>query len=189
MKPKSVLRKEFKNLRSSLSIEEIESLSLEIANQVLSLNIWDKSTYHVFLPIKEKNEINTEYILHILQGKDKNIVVSKSNFSDFSMSHFLLTDQTVLKKNVYGIPEPTEDSIEVHVSKIDVVFVPLLGIDLYGNRLGYGKGFYDRFLENCKPSVIKVGLSFFEPITDIIEHNENDIKMNFLVHPNGITSF
>ncbi|AGC76249.1 5-formyltetrahydrofolate cyclo-ligase [Nonlabens dokdonensis] len=189
MKPKAVLRKEFLQLRSTLTEEEIETFSHQIANHSLKLDIWDKSTYHIFLPIRKKNEVNTEFVLHILQGKDKNIVVSKSNFEDGSMFHYLLTDQTILKENEYGIPEPDEHSIEIKESKIDVVFVPLLAADRLGNRLGYGKGFYDRFLSNCKPDVIKIGLSFFEPTSFIIEHDEHDVKLDFLIHTKGVVSF
>src|SRR5690606_31403058 len=141
--------------------DEVESKSLEIANKCLELPIWQHSNYHIFLSITEKGEINTEYLLHILQGKDKNIVVPKTNFKTQTLSHFLLTDNTIIKKNKWGIPEP-EDGIPFPEEKIDVVFVPLLAFDKKGNRVGYGKGFYDRFLKLCKPDVIKIGLSLFD---------------------------
>ncbi len=189
MTTKIKLRKEFVNKRNGLTAEELEIYSHEIANQVLQLDIWNLSTFHIFLPIRKKKEVNTEYILHILQGKDKNIVVSRSNFEDYSMSHYLLTDQTVLKENLYGIPEPDHNSIEIKESIIDVVFVPLLTVDAHGNRLGYGKGFYDRFLSNCKSDVIKIGLSFFEPTATLIEISEYDVKLDFLIHPKGIVCF
>ena len=105
---KSELRKKYKSLRKSLSESEIDDKSLAIANQLLKLNIWDKSFYHIFLTIEEQQEVNTEYILNILSGKDKNIVISRSNFDDYSMSHVLLTDSTRIKKNAYNIPEPVE---------------------------------------------------------------------------------
>jgi 5-formyltetrahydrofolate cyclo-ligase len=85
------------------------------------------------------------------------------------MTHYLLTDSTTIKKNPYHIPEPI-DGIEVPDAKIDVVFVPLLAYDKQGNRVGYGKGFYDNFLSKCKPETIKIGLSFYPP-EDKIENN------------------
>jgi 5-formyltetrahydrofolate cyclo-ligase len=78
------------------------------------------------------------------------------------MTHFLLTDNTKIKKNEYNIPEPV-DGLEVPAIKIDVVFIPLLAYDKKGNRVGYGKGFYDKFLAECKPETIKIGLSFLNP--------------------------
>ena len=104
------------------------------------------------------------------------------------MIHYLLTDNTRIAKNEYNIPEPV-DGIEVPSKKIEVVFVPLLAYDKKGNRVGYGKGFYDKFLLDCKPDVIKIGLSFFEPeelITDIFE---GDVQLDYCVTPNGIHSF
>lgn len=185
---KAELRNKYKALRNKLSSDEIEDLSLEIANQLLNLDIWNFSLYHLFLTIEKHKEINTEYILNILAGKDKNIVISKSNFDDFSMTNYLLTDSTKIKKNNYGIPEPL-DGIEIQPSQIEVVFVPLLAFDRDGNRVGYGKGFYDRFLKDCKPETIKIGLSFFEPDSSWIESSDEDIKLDFCVTSNRIYNF
>ena len=184
---KSEIRKKHKVLRQELSEGQIEDKSLAIANQLLQIDIWQYSFYHIFLPIEEQKEINTEYILNILAGKDKNIIISKSNFEDYSMSHFLLTDNTTLIKNEYDIPEPI-DSIPILPQQIEVVFVPLLAFDIKGNRVGYGKGFYDRFLSECKPETLKIGLSFFEA-EDSIEVSENDIRLDYCVTPNQVIQF
>ncbi|GAA3600574.1 5-formyltetrahydrofolate cyclo-ligase [Flavivirga amylovorans] len=185
---KSKLRKKYKILRNDLSFSQIEDLSISIANQLLKLSIWEYTFYHVFLSIEEQKEVNTDYILNILSGKDKNIVISKSNFKTGLMTHFLLTDNTKIKKNSYNIPEPL-DGINISDDKIDVVFMPLLGFDKAGNRVGYGKGFYDRFLTDCKPETIKIGLSFFgaeDKITDIFE---GDVKLDYCITPEHIFKF
>jgi len=185
---KKDLRKKYKDLRAALSQETIANQSLAIANQLLSLDIWDKTYFHLFLTIKEQKEIDTEFILPILAGKDKEIVVSKSDFATLKMTHYLLTDNTKFKKNEYNIPEPLE-GLEVPVTKIEVVFVPLLAFDLKGNRVGYGKGFYDNFLAHCQPETIKIGLSFFEAEKNIDDISENDIPLDFCVTPKKIFSF
>ena len=185
---KKDLRLHYKNLRKEFSIDNIEEKSLAIANELLQLPIWDKTYYHVFLPIEEQKEVNTEYILHLLSGKDKEIVVSKSNFETRKMIHFLLTDNTKFKKNEYNIPEPV-DGIQVPSNKIDVVFVPLLAFDKKGHRVGYGKGFYDNFLAECREDVIKVGLSFFEAEEEIIDVCESDIRLDFCITPEKIYQF
>ena len=185
---KKELRKKYKELRQFLSSEEIEDKSLAIANQLLRMDIWDKLYYHLFLTIEEQKEINTEYILQILAGKDKEIVISKCEFATLEMTHFLLTDNTKIKKNYYNIPEPI-DGLEVPDTKIDVVFVPLLAYDKQGNRVGYGKGFYDNFLNKCKPETIKIGLSFFSPEEKIEDVSESDVKLTFCVTPDAIFSF
>jgi 5-formyltetrahydrofolate cyclo-ligase len=185
---KSELRKKHKELRQKLTSEKVEELSFAIANQLISLDIWDKTYYHLFLTIAEQNEINTEFILHILSGKDKEIIVSKSDFTTLGMTHYLLTDNTKFEKNAYNIPEPIS-GLEVPLSKMDVVFVPLLAFDIKGNRVGYGKGFYDKFLSECKPETIKIGLSFFEAEEIIEDASEKDIQLDYCVTPSNIYKF
>lgn len=185
---KKELRIKYKSLRNQLSENELEDMSLAIANTVLSLPIWEKTYFHIFLPITQQKEVNTEFILHLLSGKDKEIIISKSDFKTQNMTHFLLTDNTKIKKNVYNIQEPV-DGLEVPTSKIDVVFVPLLAFDKTGHRTGYGKGFYDKFLTECKPETIKIGLSFFEAEEKIEDVFENDVKLDYCVTPNAVYKF
>ncbi len=185
---KKELRVKYKALRKQLSESDLEEMSLAIANKVLAIPIWEKNYFHIFLPITEHKEVNTEFILHLLSGKDKEIVVSKSDFETRTMTHFLLTDNTKIKKNEYNIPEPF-DGLEVPTNKIDVVFVPLLAFDKTGHRAGYGKGFYDKFLKECKPETIKIGLSFFEAEDKIEDVFESDVKLDYCVTPNGVYQF
>ena len=185
---KKELRKKYKSLRQTLSEKEIEDKSLAIANQLIQMKIWDKLYYHLFLTIAEQKEIDTEFILQVLAGKDKEIVISKCEFSTLGMIHYLLTDNTKIKKNSYNVPEPI-DGIEVPDAKIDVVFVPLLAYDKDGNRVGYGKGFYDNFLSKCKPETIKIGLSFFPPEEIINGISENDVKLDYCVTPEMVLQF
>ncbi|MCM4159092.1 5-formyltetrahydrofolate cyclo-ligase [Antarcticibacterium flavum] len=185
---KSKLRKKYIALREELSGEKLEEQSLEIANKLLKLPIWEYEFYHLFLSISEKKEIDTEPILHILQGMDKNIVLSKSDFETNQLHNYLLTDTTTIKKNRWGIPEP-QGGIEVPAHQIDVVFVPLLTFDRQGHRVGYGKGFYDIFLSGCSKDVIKVGLSLFEAEDNIPGILESDVPLDYCVTPSTIYNF
>ncbi|MDO1502378.1 5-formyltetrahydrofolate cyclo-ligase [Winogradskyella maritima] len=185
---KPELRQKYKALRQSLSADAIEEKSLAIANRLLTLDIWSHDFYHVFLTIETQKEVNTDYLLNILAGKDKNIVISKSNFEDFSLSHYLLTDNAKLELNAYNIPEPV-NGIPIEAQQLNVVFVPLLAFDKSGNRVGYGKGFYDRFLANCKPETLKIGLSFFEAEDQLIEASEDDVGLDFCMTPESVYVF
>lgn len=182
------LRKKYKAFRLQLSEEELEDKSLAIANRLLQLDIWDYTYFHLFLTIEEQKEVDTEFVLQILAGKDKEIVVAKSNFDTLKMTHYLLTDNTKFQKNEYNIYEPV-DGIEVPNSKIDVVFVPLLAYDNKGNRVGYGKGFYDHFLSECREDVVKIGLSFFEPEEAIEDVSATDICLDYCVTPMTVYNF
>ncbi len=182
---KSELRIKYKALRQQLSAQDIEDKSLSIANNLLKLDIWDKTYFHLFLTIEELKEVDTEFVLHLLAGKDKEIVISKSDFATLKMTHYLVTDNTKIKKNQFNIPEPI-NGLEVPTSKIEVVFVPLLAFDTNGNRVGYGKGFYDKFLSECHPNTIKIGLSLFEAETAIEDVISNDIPLTHCVTPTKI---
>lgn len=185
---KKELRAKYKALRQELSQEEIDDKSLAIANRMLQLDVWEKTYFHLFLTIEEQKEVETEFILQIVAGKDKEIVVAKSNFETLEMTNYLLTDNTKFQKNEYNIYEPV-DGIEVPNTKIEVVFVPLLAYDKFGNRVGYGKGFYDTFLSKCSEDVIKIGLSFFEPEETIDDVSQTDIRLDYCVTPTTNYSF
>lgn len=185
---KKELRIKYKTLRKQLSENDTEEMSLAIANRLLTLAIWDKNYFHVFLSIENHREIDTELILHLLSGKDKNIIISKSDFETREMTHYLLTDNTKIKKNKFDIPEPV-DGIEVASKKIEVVFVPLLAFDKKGHRVGYGKGFYDKFLSECTAETIKIGLSFFEAEETIDDVHEGDMQLDYCVTPNQVYRF
>lgn len=185
---KRELRKKYKNLRAGMSHVQASDYSLILANSVLQIPIWDFFYYHTFMSMEDKIEVDTLPLITLLQGKDKNIVIPKVSGKN-SMKNYLLTDSITIKKSSYGVPEPV-DGIEIPEKKIDVVFVPLLAFDTLGNRVGYGKGYYDTFLNKCRKETVKIGLSFFsaenEPITDI---NENDVKLDFCVTPEKIYEF
>jgi len=185
---KSELRKQYNKKRQALSSDTVENLSLKIANRALELPIWDRSTYSLFLSITPKKEVDTEFLLNILQGKDKNVTLSKSDFKTHEMIHYLLTDNTRIAINPLGIPEPSA-GFEIKPEKIDVVFIPLLAFDEKGNRIGYGKGFYDRFLAQCRPQTLKIGLSFFRAEKTILPATPTDIALDYCITPERTYDF
>ena len=184
---KSQIRTRYKELRKELSEIEVMDKSLLIANRCLELPFWEEKIFHLFLTLEDQNEVDTALILTLLQGKDKEVVVPKIADAE-QLQHFLLTDQTRFQKNALGIPEPVS-GIEIEASKIDVVFVPLLAFDNKGHRVGYGKGYYDRFLATCRPNCIKVGLSFFEKEQDSFIIEPTDIPLDYCVTPEKIYRF
>ena len=183
---KKDLRQKYLTLRNQLSSSQIADKSLAISNKTLELPIWSKDYYHIFLPILSKQEIDTINLLSILQGKDKNIVVPK--VENDSLEHYLPTDNTKFKNSAWGVPEPV-NGIQIEPNNIDVIFIPLLAFDENGNRVGYGKGFYDKFIACCKPEVLKVGLSFFEAEKRISGVLPTDIPLDYCVTPEKIYSF
>ena len=183
---KNSLREDYKKKREALTPKEIAHKSLQIANQLLSLPLWEKTYFHLFLSSIRQKEIDTENILTLLQGKDKEVLVPRMD-ANHSLSHLLLTDATLIKVNAFGIPQPV-GGIAVAPTQVEVVFVPLLAYDLEGNRIGYGKGYYDRFLAQCDPKCLFIGLSFFPPEKSI-PTEKTDIKLHYCVTPEQLYSF
>ena len=175
---KKKLRLLYKKKRAELDSLKIENLSIEIANQILVLPLWGFENFHVFMGVEKMKEINTNHIISVLQGRDKNIIIPKV-VSNTHLAHYMLTDATKLKINQWDVLEPI-NGIEVEEKKIQVVFIPLLAYDCFGNRLGYGKGYYDRFLDKCGEKCLKIGLSFFTPEKKILT-SPLDIKLNYCV--------
>ena len=183
---KNSLRVAYKKQRVALTPEQVANKSLQIANQLLSLPLWGKTYFHLFLSNHKLKEVDTEYVLTLLQGKDKTVIVPRME-PNYDLSHILLTDATAIKPNSFGIPEPIE-GIAVTPAQVEVVFVPLLAYDLDGNRIGYGKGYYDRFLAQCNPECRLIGLSFFAP-EECIPAEKTDIKLHYCITPEEVYSF
>lgn len=179
---KQELRKIYKQKRKALSAVEVENLQENIYQQVFEFDFSSINTIHIFLSIERLLEINTNPIIDSLLLKNKTIVVSVSDFSTNTLTHFLFDRKTKLKVSSFGIPEPI-NGIEIDPKKIDLVFVPLLISDEKKYRVGYGKGFYDRFLAECKSDVKTIGLNFFQPIDTIEDINEFDIPLHQVIYP------
>ena len=183
---KGDLRLLYTKYRNELSFKELDDSSLQIANGTLELPIWSFDYFHLFLPITAKKEVNTTFLLSILQGRDKHVVIPKMDGE--RLNHFLLTEATVLQTNKWNVPEPV-NGVLVEPENIEVVFLPLLAFDTRGNRVGYGKGYYDRFLKQCKTNVVKIGLSVFDAEEEIEDVFEDDIAMDYCITPNKIYKF
>jgi 5-formyltetrahydrofolate cyclo-ligase len=190
MKSKEELRLEYKVKRCQLSLAIETTLNEMLLTQFMKIDLSKVGFLHIFIPIEKYHEPNTYAIINYIQTffPQVKIVVSRSNFDDYSMQHYVLDQHTIFEKNSWGISEPIS-GVEVDPSAIDMIVVPLLVFDLFGYRVGYGKGFYDRFFSRCKADVQRVGLSFFDPIDLISDKNEHDVKLTEAVTPNHIYHF
>lgn len=183
---KATLRKIYQDKRQALSGEDIEALSQRVCRLFFQeISLKEVRYLHIFLPIARHNELNTWPIIRQMQQERPavGIVVSRTNWQEKRMEHYHLSEATILKENKWGIPEPVEGPA-CPVQHIDLVLLPLLAFDLQGHRLGYGAGFYDRFLAECAPNTKKVGLSLFPPLpAPIGDVGEHDIPLDVCITP------
>ncbi|MCJ8163887.1 5-formyltetrahydrofolate cyclo-ligase [Pontibacter sp. E15-1] len=185
---KAELRKQMLEFRRGLPPEEVQRRSLAIADQFFrSFPLQAGQTVHVFLPITKHNEVNTWPIIEQLRTEHPQVrvAVPVTDVAQHVLTHHELTDEAVLVENRWGIPEPQRAQI-IHATEVDLVLVPLLAFDLAGHRVGYGKGFYDRFLADCRPDVLKIGLSLEPPIAFIADFDPYDVPLDAVVMPEGV---
>lgn len=192
---KHELRKLYKANRLELSPKEVNEKSKKIHDLLFSrLMIHRYSAIHVFLPIHENVETDTHLIINtLLKDFAPEIYISKS-LPDGEMIHTQYVPGMQLIKNNWGIEEPGSESVFMNSEEFfrkyeneDIlVLVPLLIFDKKGHRVGYGKGYYDRFLKFSSENVTTVGLSFFEPVELINDLHEFDFPLNFCITPERI---
>ncbi|AKD02649.1 5-formyltetrahydrofolate cyclo-ligase [Pontibacter korlensis] len=185
---KAELRKHMLQKRRALPSEEVKHRSRQIAEQFFGYYLFEPGqTVHVFLPILKNNEVDTWFIIERLRQEHPGVrvVVPVTDVEQNILTHHHLTDEAVLVENNWGIPEPQNAQI-IHAREVDVVLVPLLAFDREGHRVGYGKGFYDRFLADCRPNVLKIGLSLEPPVERIDDPNPYDVPLDAVVMPNRV---
>lgn len=179
MKSKEVLRKQYLEVRRALTPQQVERLSLEVLGQVKH---WlaereELLHFHIFLPIAGQNEVNTMPIKEFLEQEGKSLYTSRVRKGELGLDTLRLSRKATLRLDNWGILVPEEAEVVLPTS-IQVVFVPLLAYDTQGNRLGFGKGYYDFFLASLSPDVLKVGLSFFDPEVTIPAEG-HDVPLDF----------
>jgi len=142
---------------------------------------------HCFVPIEKFNEIDTKLIFERVWREFPHVetIVPRVNFETNEIENLKFSPETVLTQNQWNIHEPSHNE-RVETKDIDLILVPLLAFDARGFRVGYGKGFYDRLLKNCRADCLKIGLSYFAPVQEIEDAREFDVKLDFCVTPEGI---
>lgn len=189
---KAALRKIYQDKRQALSEEDIKNRSQRVCRLFFREISLEQVRYlHVFLPIIRHNELDTWPVIRQLQQEHPHIgiVISRTNWQEKRMEHFHLNEATILKENKWGIPEPVAGPA-CPVQHIDLILLPLLAFDLEGHRLGYGAGFYDRFLAECVSDTKKIGLSLFPPLASPIRDiGAHDIPLDACITPDQVYWF
>jgi 5-formyltetrahydrofolate cyclo-ligase len=191
MMQKRELRQQMQQKRAGYTATELQEWSCRITGPFFDyFALPTCHTVHVFLPILRKKEIDTWQIIRQLQMNYAHIriAVSVSNLVDCTLNHFWLKPETKLQENKWGIPEPVKAEA-IAVSEIDMVLVPLLAFDQLGHRVGYGKGFYDRFLAGCRPGTVKIGLSLETAVNQVADVHEGDVVLDYVITPAGVLKF
>lgn len=183
------LRQIYLARQKSLSKFECEEKSEQIAKQFFdNFPLENFKNLHLFLSIEKNGEVETNFIFQKIWRDFPNIHTFVPHVRSEVLEHLEFTEKTIMIENNWGISEPI--GIELAKEKLfDAVIVPLLSFDERGYRVGYGKGFYDKFLAKCRKDCLKIGLNFFAPIAEIVDTNEFDVKLDYCLTPNQFWKF
>ena len=172
---KQKLRNILKAKRRNLSVAEITVKSAAVNSRLLEL-LKDKSCVMVYLSAFK--EVCVDALIKALLSEGITVAAPVTNEADFSITPYELKDINAVSHGAYGIREPIADRV-IEKDSIDAVIVPGIGFDKSGGRLGFGKGYYDRFLRDFKG--IKIGVCYDFQIVDKIQTDENDIPIDIIV--------
>jgi len=187
---KKELREQYRQKR--LAITEKEKIKLDdlLLIQFQQLSFSDVQVLLTYAPMQHTAEpdvhLCTRYMQHQVPGLQ--VAYPVIDFATSTMQAMLVNGDTAFVQNIYKIEEPTGGEV-IQPETIDMIFIPLLVCDKQGHRAGYGKGFYDRYLNQCREEVLKIGFSYFEPVESISDIHAFDIPLNFCITPHHLYEF
>lgn len=143
-----------------------------------------------YWPIEENHEPDTHLFTEFLRFRNPELKICYpvSDFSTGTMQAVATDIDTAFVPKQLNIHEPVSGEI-LEPDQLDIVFVPLLAFDENGFRVGYGKGFYDKYLARCRPDCIKVGFSYFDPLPSLKDRNEFDVPLDICITPRNAYAF
>lgn len=181
--PKHKIRKGTLYNRRMLADEVWQQRNDRLINAAYSFLVQKQiQCFHVFLPIKRNNEVDTWPILTQSIENGKRVIVSATDFERQTMTHYGYSPDLVFEEDRFGIPTPRSGTV-ADLTELELIFIPLLAGDKAGNRIGYGKGYYDRLLAEMAPDLLKVGLTL-SPLFDHFPFAEpHDISLDYCITP------
>lgn len=184
---KTELRKRYLEKRKSLSSDEVFKASQHIFNHFVDhFKPLPNQKVHIFIPIEKFKEINTQIFIDYFLNSKIRVFVPK--IVDKKLISIEIFSDSNFETNKWGISEPLSNK-GLAISDFDYVITPLLYCDSKGNRVGYGKGFYDGFFKAVSDETKKIGVNYFNPDECIDDVWENDIPLDYLVTPTAVLSF
>ena len=189
---KADLRKIYKEKRSELSLAQKDKLNDLLLIQFQQLPIGVPNLVLTYDPIERYNEVDPRLLIEFIEFRNPHLQlaypVMDSKTEQNRLKVILVDDDTIFETNTYGVAEPVNGT-EIDSINIDLIITPLLCFDINGNRVGYGKGYYDQLFASCGKDCIKVGVSFFAPVTSITDINDFDIPLDYCITPERIYTF
>ena len=187
---KTDLRKIYRAKRNALSATEQAKYDDLLLIRFQQADIPFVHTLFSYWPMEQMREPNVHLITDFMEFRNPELQVAYPRITaDGQHMEAILTNQdTAFRQNNFGTYEPEQGEV-ISPDALDLVLVPLLCFDKSGYRVGYGKGYYDRFLKACNAACVKVGCSYFEPVEEICDKHEFDVPLSLCMTPQSIYVF
>ena len=181
---KNKLRQQLLAQRSNISEGDFARWSEQITSKLKSQAAFNQAeTVHCYVSMNERREVNTHPLIKQMLAGSKKVVVPITQIDSGTLRHTPLHAFDNLKANDWGVLEPPYQH-DISVDFLDLVIVPMVGGDREGNRIGYGEGFYDRFLSEVECP--KMGLLFECCLVDHIPTESFDVPLDSIITENGV---
>lgn len=186
---KRALRERVLALRANLSVQQRALKSKEIQSRVIDLQEFQQAqTIMLFLNFRD--EVETTQLAQKILDMGKRLVLPRCAPRGVLIPALIQDLGRDIEPGTWGIREPKKDGLQiVEPVGIDCVLVPGAAFDRYGNRLGYGGGYYDRFFERLKDGVPKIGIAFSCQVVSEVPVEQFDKKIDMLVTEEGVIRF
>ncbi len=185
---KRELRTKYKILRQTLNQDTIDQLSRECFTILFENFDFETKNVGIFLPMENKNEPNTFLLFSEFLNKKINYFAPKIDTLSDQMNFYSISNIQQLEYGLYQIPEPIPLK-KIEFSELEFILVPLLCFDSNGNRVGYGKGYYDKLLANASKNILTIGISLFNEQEQIDDLDSNDIALDYCIIPQQLIKF
>lgn len=187
---KNTVRKEYLQRRMDIQEEELQQQVALMAFNFKKLVLPPVKYLLSYCPLTDRREFDVNVCEDILQQQNPALQVAwpRIQVHTADMEACVVEKGGLFLKNRFNVLEPISGEI-IPPEQLDMVFVPLVAFDERGYRVGYGKGYFDRYLVRCRPNVIKIGFSFFDAVDSIEDINEFDVPLNFCITPYRIYEF
>ena len=184
MESKKELRKRILSIRNNMPGEDVVNNSRIIRDKIIGLDVYKQSKV-IFIYMDFKNEVMTSDLIKHMLFEKKRVVVPYTDTISTVLIPSEITGESDLKLNSFGYSEPKKVS-PVNIEEIDLVIIPGLVFDKNLNRIGFGKGYYDRILNKLKASARKVAVAHDFQVLEEIPAEEHDVKMDMIITEKSI---
>lgn len=182
---KKSIRKNIISKRDSLEYEEKKQFDKRIKDILKASNFY-KEAKNIFIYVGFGSEINTADYINEFLKEGKKIFVPRIDIGKKVMDAVSINSLQELKANKFGILEPDKDNEVIDKNELDLIIVPGVAFDCNGGRVGYGGGYYDKYMKDIDGDICRVAICYNFQLLEYLPIEDHDIKVHKIITEDGI---